>query len=83
MKNKKIEEKINAIIYNVSGKNNIIFDDDINLIDDLSFDSLMIMELVMEIEDEFKITFDDSMFNISSLSSYSKILEYILCSIED
>lgn len=82
MKNKEIQEKLNAIIYNVSG-NNISIEDDINLVDDLSFDSLMIMELIMEIEDEFKITFDDSMFSISRLSSYSKILEYILCSIED
>ena len=63
MENKIIKNKLVEII-----KNNVsIFNEDIDItestdiINDLDMDSVMLMQLVIDIEDNFKIVFDDDM----------------------
>lgn len=48
-----------------------------NLIDDLSFDSITIVLLIVEIETKFRIAFEDENLELAVLSSVNKLLNII------
>lgn len=48
-----------------------------NLIDDLSFDSITIVLLIVEIETKFRIVFEDENLELAVLSSVNKLLNII------
>lgn len=56
-----IKEKVEKIIWELSPQENINLDD--KLQDDLGLDSLSMVMLLMEIEDEFEIEIDESDMN--------------------
>lgn len=60
MSNEEILEKLKGIIVERLGVEESLVKEDANFIDDLSADSLDIVELVMEIEEEFEIEIADS-----------------------
>ena len=60
MSNEEILEKLKGIIVERLGVEEALVKEDANFIDDLSADSLDIVELVMEIEEEFEIEIADS-----------------------
>ena len=71
--NIKNEEKLKYLIQK-SAKNNIdIYDikDETSLVDDLLFDSVSIIQLLIEIEEEFNIEFneDNSFYDIMEVSN--------------
>lgn len=60
MSNEEILEKLKGIIVERLGVEESLVKEDANFIDDLSADSLDIVELVMEIEEEFDLEIADS-----------------------
>lgn len=48
-----------------------------NLIDDLGFDSITIVLLIVEIETKFRIVFEDENLELDVLSSVNKLLNII------
>jgi len=49
----------------------------IKLIDDLEFDSITIMELIVEIEEHFAINFDDEEELIDIVNDFDELVKYI------
>ena len=60
MSNEEILEKLKGIIVERLGVEESLVKEEANFIDDLSADSLDIVELIMEIEDEFDLEIADS-----------------------
>ena len=52
--------------------------DDANLLTDYGFDSIMLVELVSEIEDSFDIMFSDEDMDIEKLYSFSGLIDCII-----
>lgn len=48
--------------------------DDFNLIEDMEFDSLKMIELILNIEEVFNIEIDDEELEIETLSNFQSIL---------
>lgn len=73
-----VEKVLKDIINKCS--DGVIVDDklsDFNLSEDLGFDSIRLIELVVEIETKFNIEIDDEFFELDNLSSYTKLVNYI------
>lgn len=51
---------------------------DTDLLTDLLFDSMMLIQLVIKIEQTFGIEFDDSMLDFQTLTKYNELLDYIV-----
>lgn len=51
---------------------------DCNLMDDLGFDSLLFIQLIVEVEKEFKIEFKMSDLNLSVMRIYKNLQRYLL-----
>lgn len=49
-----------------------------NLIDDLGFESVNLVELIVDIETEFDIEIGDEYLNMTTLSKYDKLLEMVV-----
>lgn len=58
--------------------NGIEFSDELNLIEDLMFDSISFLELIVEIENEFGIEFDEEDIDIDSFSNYGNLRKLLL-----
>lgn len=78
MKNN-IRETLKDIIINCAQKN--ITKDEITdqtlLIDDLNFDSISIMKLIVDIEAKFKLVFSDQFLLIDNISNVGILTDYI------
>lgn len=76
---KKVEEKIVKLIKMVSDDDGILasYMEGILLDRDFSFDSLMIIELITSIEEEFNIEFDFDEFDIEEIYNLDKIIENV------
>lgn len=80
----KIETILKEII--IKCGNGVIIDDklsDFDLSDDLGFDSMSLIELVVEIESKFNIEIDDEFLVLDNLSSYRKLVDYIKSKVND
>lgn len=79
-----LENKITDIIHN---NLSVIYEDieiadDLDFIADLGFDSLSLMQLVLDLEEAFGIDFDEDS-DYSELSTVSNFKEYVLKKIKD
>lgn len=74
-----IERKLKALIVDITTEkvDNNSIDTNTDLINDLGFDSIEIIELIVEIENEFKIEIDDDDINMNILTTYSELLSMI------
>jgi acyl carrier protein len=75
----KIRDELILLIVKVCDKD-LQMDDfkvGIKLIDDLEFDSITIMELIVEIEEHFAINFDDEEELIDIVNDFDELVKYI------
>lgn len=70
-----IKEKVEKIIWELSPQDSINLDD--KLQDDLGLDSLSMVMLLMEIEDEFEIEIDESDMNPYDLITVADAVDLI------
>ena len=69
---------LNEIILSLyTGDDYSVLNDQIDLINDLSFDSITLIQLVVMLEDKFNITFYDEVFSMEYLRSYKYLKNYI------
>lgn len=69
---------LNEIVLSLyTGDDYSILNDNIDLVDDLNFDSITLIQLIVTIEDEFNITFPDEIFSMEYLRSYRYLKKYI------
>lgn len=77
--NKKIVEKLNKILIE-NGRIKISEEDifeDSNLINDFGYDSLLIIKLIVEIEEEFNINFEDEELNSTLFLEYKCLVKLV------
>lgn len=74
-----IEEKVGKIILKNSRvkPQGFQFDDKTNLVDELGYDSITFIKLILELENEFEIEFGMEI-GLDEISSYKKICDYII-----
>lgn len=76
-----IEKKLIEIIQSEAANNNIILPKIIsqenNIIDDLGFDSIAVLQLLLRIEDEFNIEIDDEYITPELFISLKKLSNFI------
>lgn len=67
---------LKRVIIDIKGANISLeeIQDDFNLIDDMGFDSLKMIELIIKIEEVFNIQLDDNELEIETLSNFQKLL---------
>lgn len=70
-------EVFNIVLKHSVVENFVDIQDDISLIDDLKYDSLNFIELVLELESTFAIEIDDDELMIDTFSTPRKILELV------
>ena len=51
--------------------------DSVDLIKDFGFSSITLVQLVVNIEKEFNIEFDDAMLGFESLINFNNLIEYV------
>ena len=75
-----IEDKLKKMIVKASriniSENDI--NEKINLVDDLQLDSIDVMKLIIDIENQFSILFNEEDLLLDNLSSYGNLLNYIM-----
>ncbi len=71
-----IEERFSDIIQKVAKKDIIIYEG-LDFVEDLDFDSIELIQLIVFVEDEFQITIEDKYFNLENLKSYSWFINTI------
>ena len=75
-----IEKKLIEIIQSEAANNNIILPKIIsqenNIIDDLGFDSIAVLQLLLRIEDEFNIEIDDEYITPELFISLKKLSNF-------
>ncbi|MDP4094812.1 MAG: acyl carrier protein [Bacillota bacterium] len=72
-----IEKKVCEIVCQRSqfNKENIILDNDLR--DNYGIDSIILVEMLIEMEEEFGVTFDSSMLSYEYFSTAKSISDYI------
>ena len=72
------ESILKEIIYNILNKNDsVIINDKTTLIDDLGFDSIQLVSLIVEIECTFGIELDDEDLEIRKITKYGSLKQLI------
>jgi len=72
------KEILDSLIREFAGKNaDTVSLEGKNLVDDLGYDSLNLMQLIAEIEEKFDISMDDDVL-IDSFDNYNSLLECVL-----
>lgn len=81
---KKIEEELKSIIYAYCRKGITVesISLETRLVENLGFDSISIMQLIVEIENQFGIIFEYNDLNFDTINKYCNLLMYILCKLE-
>ncbi|MCL2773285.1 MAG: phosphopantetheine-binding protein [Oscillospiraceae bacterium] len=79
-KNEIIEQKIKSIILKNASLNYTENDitDNSDLVEDFKFDSMSILQLVLDIENDFKIQIEDDFLLIALISDYKSLKTYII-----
>ena len=70
-----IEEKVKNIIFELSGEENI--ENSMTLQNDLSLDSLLMITLLIEIEEKFEITLNESDMNPFELTTVQSVIDLV------
>jgi acyl carrier protein len=74
----KSKEKLIELITQAKGGTvGLPITDDSHLLDDVGLDSLQLINLVMLVEDEFKVDVDFDSFKVEHLSSFGKFSQFI------
>jgi len=75
-----IGQKLKSIILKNASLNHIDSEitDESDLIEDFQFDSILIMQLVIDIEESFEIQFDDDFLLVEFISKYKNLKDYIV-----
>jgi len=75
-----IEQKLKSIILKNASLGHIESDitDESDLIDDFQFDSILITQLVIDIEENFEVRFEDDFLLVEFISKYKGLKDYIL-----
>lgn len=73
------EEKLKELIVNIAMQdvNAISINEETNLINDLGYDSVQIIELIVQLEMEFDIEMEDDDLDIENLIVYSRLYKTI------
>lgn len=80
IKNKKppmINEQIVTIIKIIMPYEEIEIDENMDLIDDLAFDSIKMMNLIVELEKSFEISFEDNLLDTVHFSTPKNIIQTV------
>lgn len=72
-----IEKRLKEIIIKVKDDNSISISSETSMMHDLGFDSLMFVELVVEVEESFNILFDDEYLKSNSIDRMADLVQYI------
>lgn len=74
-----IMEKLKSIVLSFCLENtdNVELNDYTDLIVDLGFDSITLVQLVVYVEDEFGIEFDDEMLGLEGIVHFDNLAEYV------
>lgn len=73
-----VYEELKKIIIQISGiLSNVDIDEETNLINDLGFESIMIMELIIKIEETFLFEFSDEEMDIEKIMIVGNLVEII------
>lgn len=74
-----IEKVLDEIILSLTNENaeSIELNDDVDLIVDLGFDSLSVMQCIVEIESKFDIEFDIEELMLENIKSYNWLIKKI------
>ncbi|MBQ5842545.1 MAG: acyl carrier protein [Clostridia bacterium] len=72
-----IEDKVINIISNNVLNKEIVIDKNTNLVQDLALDSIVFIQIILDIETEFEIEFPDELLTMDSLSSLNTIVSII------
>ena len=72
-----IKERLYKLIMDLSEVDNPIITDETNLIDDLSFDSVLVVSMIVEIESEFGIVLDDEDLELDTLTNFGPLEKMI------
>lgn len=70
-----VEEKLIKLLQN---DNALLITADTDLVDDLQYDSLMFVELIIKIENEFNIEIPDEMLDIDVLRKYGFLENFLI-----
>ena len=75
----KINEKLKGIILSFCPEDTDCVDinDSTDLIVDLGFDSITLVQLIMYLEHQFGIEFDDEMLGLEGIVHFNKLAEYV------
>lgn len=79
MHNIQFANEMKKIITNVSRSDlsSIEIEQSTSLIDDLGFDSISIIELIVAVEKEYQITFDDNHLLLEALDNFGALSDYV------
>ncbi len=77
MQRHEIEQKVSEVVSRLAQFNNDNIEVDSDLRDNYGVDSIVLVELLVEIEDVFGITFDSSFLTYEAFSTVSSISDYI------
>lgn len=73
-----IEETLYRVVSEISGKDLSSFNKKCNLYEDMNFDSIKIVELIVELEITFDISFDDVDLNMRNFETIDSIKEFLV-----
>ena len=62
-------EVMEIIAKNADLEENVVLDPDANIINDLGFNSISLISLIIEMEEHFAVEFDDDMLLMDSMST--------------
>ena len=72
-----IKERLYKVITDLSEVDNPIITDETNLLDDLSFDSVLVVSMIVEIESEFGIILEDDDLELDILTNIGPLEKMI------
>jgi acyl carrier protein len=74
-----IKEKLIRIIEEISNKevDTLVFREDTTLTRDLGFDSINIIQLIVEVEAQFNIEIEDDDLGVENISNFGKLCSII------
>lgn len=72
-----IKERLYKVITDLSEVDNPIITDETNLLDDLSFDSVLVVSMIVEIESEFGIILEDDDLELDTLTNIGPLEKMI------
>ncbi|MDE7307324.1 MAG: hypothetical protein K2N61_01460, partial [Lachnospiraceae bacterium] len=79
MEKEEIKKVLNRLIVNNSSEEiSLELFEGKSIVEDLGFDSVSLMQLVMEIEETFGVSLDESGSLLELLDSYDELLEFLI-----